>query len=137
MVSKRMLRIDIIGQIVITTLTIFSIIAEPNRFLISGMIFLLFIGLWQLGIGFLEVIVYKNETRKQYLIAAFVFIASMIFLGGINSWFTVGLDNEIFTNLIWIYISAGSMIFASWYFRQTILDLNQPEITRTFWDLEF
>ena len=137
MVSKRMLRIDIIGQIVITALTIFSIIAEPNRFLISGMIFLLFIGLWQLGIGFLEVIVYKNETRKQYLIAVFVFIASMIFLGGINSWFIVGLDNEIFTNLIWIYISAGSMIFASWYFRQTILDLNQPEITRTFWDLEF
>lgn len=137
MVSKIMLRIDIIGQIIIMVIAAFSLLLEPDSALIIGLIFLFGIGCWQIFLGLIQTIVYRNKTRQKYLIAAFIFIASMIVLAGMNSWFTVGFDSEFLAYLTGFYIFGGATTFAIWYFRQTIKDLNRPRITRTFWDLEF
>ncbi len=137
MISKVMLRVDIIGQIFITAASIFSLIIEPSAIMIIGLMFLFWIGIWQLFLGLLEAVFYKNETRKKYFFAAIAFIGSMFILGAVNSWFSVKMNSEFLAYLTGIYIFGGATAFAVWYFRQTILDLNRQEITRTFWDLEF
>lgn len=125
MISKIMLKIDFAGQLIIAVSALSWIIIKPSQFIISGLIFLFFIGLWQLGVGLLETIVYKDKTRQKYVIAAGGYAISLLAIAGANIWFLSNYGIEILNYLTAIYFFCGTIIFAVWYCRQTITDLIQ------------
>jgi hypothetical protein len=123
MISKIMLKIDFAGQLLIAVSALSWIIIQPNQFMIAGLIFLFIIGLWQLATGLLQTIIYKDKTRQKYVITAGIYAASLLAIAAINAWFLSNYGIEILNTLTAIYFFIGTVGFAIWYFRQTIIEM--------------
>lgn len=133
MISRTMLIVNIIGQVIIIGLAMISFLSNlggdrmGHNMVMISLIFLFWIGIWQLCLGILEVIIHKNKMRKKYLILVAIFIGSLLLGIGISPWLPTVFDNQFFAYLAGFYFFGSTVTFISWYFRQTIIDFNQIE----------
>jgi hypothetical protein len=137
MISKTMLKIDIIGQSLIICGLLLATAFQPRAFLILLASFCL--GFWQFFNGLIEAVYFQNKTRQKYIFASIGYLVGFISLSFFNDFYTVKIANQFVEIFTIIYSLGGTLAFAGWYFYQTYKDLSDDEYQnpRTFWDYEF
>ena len=118
MISRRRMKIDLIGQSSLLLALIITMISSNNayawsKFLIFGLL------LWQITSACSFYFHYEYKQKKSFLVAAAVIILSIYILPASGKWFYIALLGLV-----------------GWYFFRTISDtivvVNRP---RHFWDL--
>lgn len=139
MISKTMLKIDIIGQTTIIGLLLLACIFEPDGFFIYTLMTFFFLGLWQFCNGLIAAIFFKNKTRQKYIFVSIAYIIGFIILVIINNGFIEAIENYFMLFFSFSYIIGGCLAFASWYYYQTYKELSEGiyQHPRSFWDYEF
>ncbi|MFT5834566.1 MAG: hypothetical protein ACI97N_002206 [Cognaticolwellia sp.] len=137
MISKGMLKIDIIGQLLIMASMLLYIVFTPGSLYISSLLPLFILGFWQFFNGLIEAIFYRNKTRQKYIFTAIFYILSLITLPSIDNFYPAKISGfmETFSTF---YFIVGALGFAGWYFYQTYKELEYSNHhPRSFWDYEF
>jgi hypothetical protein len=139
MISKTMLKIDLIGQALIIGFMLFYAAFEPKAFFFVGLVTFFILGFWQFFNGLIEAIFYQNKTRQKYIFAAIAYIISFGVLTVSNDYFTAEISNQFMEDFVFIYFLGGCLGFSGWYLYQTYKALESPEYQhpRSFWDYEF
>jgi Na+/pantothenate symporter len=139
MISKTMLKIDLIGQILIIGGLLLITAFEPKAFLFFCLLTAFCLGFWQFFNGLIEAIYFQNKTRQKYLFAAIAYIIGFAVFTVSNDYFMVEISNQFMEILILFYFIGGSLGFAGWYFYQTYKELGNRayQHPRSFWDYEF
>lgn len=139
MLSKTMLKIDIIGQSTIIGIMLFGCILSPESFLIFGLVTFLILGVWQFCNGLIGAITFRNKTRKKYVLASIVYIIGFSIPFAISEGFTTSIGGTVAEVLTAIYFFGGCLAFTSWYYYQTYQELTNGEYQapRSFWEYEF
>ncbi len=137
MISKTLLKIDIIGQTLIIGGMLLYFAFEPDAFFIMLLLTFFLLGFWQFCNGLIQAISYQNKKRIKYILVSLMYIIGFAALIFFNSGFTRAV-NDLFTQvLIGIYFIGGCLGLAGWYYYNTYRDLSHVEHPRTFWDYEF
>lgn len=139
MISKTMLKIDIIGQSLIIGGLLLATAFQPEEFFFAGFITFFCLGFWQFFNGLIEAVYFQNKTRQKYIFAAIGYLAGFGFLAVFNNFYTAEMINQFVEIFSSIYFLGGSVAFAGWYFYRTYKDLSDDvyQNPRTFWDYEF
>lgn len=139
MISKTMLRIDLIGQVLIIGSLLLATVFEPEAFIFGSLMTAFCLGCWQFFNGLIEAIYFQNKTRQKYIFAAIAYLVGFAVFAVFNNFYTAKIINQFTEVLTIIYFVGGCLGFAAWYFYQTYSDLSNEEAQnpRSFWDYEF
>jgi hypothetical protein len=139
MISKTMLKIDLIGQSLIIGGLLLATALQPEVFFFGIFLAFFCLGFWQFFNGLIEAIYFQNKTRQKYIFASISYLVGFIFLSFFNDFYTVKMANQFVEIFTIIYSLGGTLAFAGWYFYRTYKDLLDDEYQnpRTFWDYEF
>ena len=137
MISKTLLKIDIIGQSLIIGGILLYTIIQPAAVFMMLLLTFFFLGFWQFINGLIQAISYQDKKRTRYIFISMLYVFGFAPLMGVAS---NGLTEEV-KNLIEIFIGiyfiGGCVGLAGWYYYNTYQDLKYEEHPRTFWDYEF
>lgn len=137
MISKTVLKIDIIGQsLIVGGMLLYSIIQPASAFIILFLTFF-FLGFWQFCNGLIQAISYQDKKRIKYVFISIAYIIGFVILTVMNDGFTRAVDGLLMQILVSIYFFGGCVGLAGWYYYNTFQDLSHTEHPRTFWDYEF
>lgn len=137
MISKTLLKIDIIGQSLIIGGMLLYTIIQPAAVFIMLLLTFFFLGFWQFCNGLIQAISYQDKKRIKYILISIVYIIGFAGLTIINDGFTRAVDGLLMQILTIVYILGGCVGLAGWYYYNTYQDLKYIEHPRTFWDYEF
>ena len=139
MISKGMLKIDLIGQSLIIVFMLLYLLFTPSSAFLVGLLTLFILGFWQFSNGLIEAVFYKSKNRQKYVFAAIAYMIGFGILISMNYGLTAKIENQFMEIFVFIYFVGGSLALAGWYFYQTYkeLDYSKYRHPRSFWDYEF
>lgn len=139
MISKTLLKIDIIGQSLIIGGMLLYCIIQPAAFFMMVLLTFFFLGFWQFCNGLIQAITFQNKKRIKYIAASIGYMIGLGILTTINDGFTRQMSNQFMEFFVGIYFFIGCLVFASWYYYNTYNELKNGQFQhpRTFWDYEF
>ncbi|MFK7947062.1 MAG: hypothetical protein AB8G11_05685 [Saprospiraceae bacterium] len=137
MISKTLLKIDIIGQSLIIGGMLLYCIIQPAAFFIILLLTFFFLGFWQFCNGLIQAISYQDKKRIKYVLISIVYIIGFVVLAAINDSFTREVNGFFMKFLVGVYFIGGCIGLASWYYYNTYQELKYDKHPRTFWDYEF
>lgn len=139
MISKTLLKIDIIGQsFIIGGMLLYGIIQPASFFLVLFLTFF-FLGFWQFCNGLIQAISFQNKKRIKYVLASIAYIIGFAAFTFLNDGFTREVNGLFMKIAVGIYFIGGCVSFAGWYYYNTYNELKSGNYQhpRSFWDYEF
>lgn len=137
MISKTLLKIDIIGQSLIIGGMLLYTIIQPAAVFIMLLLTFFFLGFWQFCNGLIQAISYQDKKRFKYILISIAYVIGFVIISFINDGFTREINGAFMKVLVTVYFIGGCAALAGWYYYNTYQELKYTEHPRTFWDYEF
>lgn len=133
---RKILKVDTFIQgLVLASITLLALVSliTQQGFLVFSLLGLIFLGIWQvlsalvIGFGF------SQKNRVQYLLLSMLYLAGMIGLMSLASYWSVDWLRQLTFTLGLLLIPYG---IGWWYFFQSYTDLHvRLKVPRSFWDI--